>query len=316
MNLKIDREGYLLFAGVIGVLLVASLIGGVLRARFKSEPAAGTVANLNARIRAWWFMVIVFAIAVATGGIGSILLFGFTSFWALREFITLTPTRLGDHRSLFWAFFLVLPLQYYLVYIEWYGLFIVLIPVYAFLVLAMRSAVAGDCERFLERTAKIQWALMICVYCVSHAPALLSLKIRNYDGENAKLLFWFVLVVQLSDVLQYVWGKTLGKHKIAPTVSPNKTWEGFVGGVITASLIGAALYRVTPFTFGWALVMAIAITFMGFFGGVVMSAIKRDRGIKDFGTAIQGHGGVLDRIDSLCFAAPVFFHLTRFFFTD
>jgi phosphatidate cytidylyltransferase len=316
MNLRIDRETYILFGGVLAVLVVSSIAGWILQRRIKSESAAGTIANLNARIRAWWGMVFLFSAALATGGVGSVLLFAFTSFWALREFITLAPTRRGDHRTLFWVFFLVTPLQYYLVYIEWYGLFIVLIPVYAFLILAMRSAVTGDCERFLERTAKIQWALMICVYCVSHAPALLTLKIRDYDGENAKLLFWFVLVVQISDVLQYIWGKTLGRHKIAPTVSPNKTLEGFVGGTLSASLVGAALYRVTPFTFSSALGMAIVVTFFGFFGGIVMSAIKRDRGIKDFGSAIAGHGGVLDRIDSLCFAAPVFYHLTRFFFTD
>jgi phosphatidate cytidylyltransferase len=242
-------------------------------------------------------------------------LFGLTSFLALREFITLTPTRLGDHRTLFLAFFIITPLHYYLVAIQWYALFTIFIPVYAFLFLPIRSAAAGDCERFLERTAKIQWALMICVYCVSHAPAILSLEIPGYEGQNAKLLFFLVLIAQISDVLQYVWGKTLGKRKIAPTVSPNKTWEGFIGGVISASFIGGALWRITPFTFWEAFGMSLAICFMGFGGGLVMSAIKRDRGVKDYGTLIEGHGGVLDRIDSICFAAPVFFHLTRYYFT-
>lgn len=316
MNLNLDQETYLMFGGLLAALVIASIVGWVLHERIKSPEAAGTIANLNARIRAWWGMVLVFAAALATGGLGSVLLFGFTSFWALREFITMTPTRHADHRTLFWAFFVVTPLQYYLVYIQWYDLFIKLIPVYTFLLLAMRSAATGDCERFLERTAKIQWGLMICVYCLSHVPALLTLKIRDYSGENAKLLFWFVLVVQVSDVLQYVWGKTIGRYKIAPTISPNKTWEGFLGGTLSASLIGAALYRVTPFNFTVALGMAVLVTFMGFFGGIVLSAIKRDRGIKDFGAAIAGHGGVLDRIDSVCFAAPMFFHLTRFYFTD
>jgi phosphatidate cytidylyltransferase len=166
----------------------------------------------------------------------------------------------------------------------------------------------------LERTATIQWALMICVYCVSHAPALLTLEIPGFDRQNGKLLLYFVLVVQASDVLQYTWGKLFGKHKIAPTVSPNKTWEGFLGGVATATLLGTALWWATPFTPWQAAGMSVTITLLGFVGGLVMSAIKRDRGIKDYGTLIQGHGGVMDRIDSLCFSAPVFFHLTRYFF--
>jgi phosphatidate cytidylyltransferase len=210
-------------------------------------------------------------------------------------------------------FFVVAPLQYYLVAIEWYGLFSILIPVYAFLLLPIRTAAAGDCEQFLARTANSQWGLMICVYCVSYAPAILGLKIPGYEGQNGKLLFWFVLVDQISDVFQYVWGKTLGKHKVAPTVSPNKTWEGLIGGMASATLIGGALWWATPFNFWQAIGMSLAITFMGFGGGLVMSAIKRDRGVKDYGSAIGGHGGVLDRIDSLCFAAPVFFHLTRYF---
>jgi len=194
-------------------------------------------------------------------------------------------------------------------------LFSILIPVYAFLFVPVRSAIAGDCEHFFERTAKIQWGLMICVYCVSYAPAVFFLSIPGYEGQNGKLLFYFVLIVQISDVLQYVWGKTLGKHKIAPNVSPNKTWEGFAGGIVTATLVGACLWWATPFTPLQSAGMSLAITLMGFAGGLVMSAIKRDRGVKDYGTMLEGHGGVMDRIDSICFAAPVFFHLTRYFFT-
>ena len=316
MKLKIDQQTIWLVGGVIGLLVVSSVIGFVLARNAKGDGARATVKNLNARTRAWWIMVVVFGLALATGGIGSAVLFGLTSFWALREFMTLVPSRAGDHRALFWMFFVVAPLQYYLVAIGWYGLFSVLIPVYAFLLLPIRTAAAGDCEHFLVRAANVQWGLMICVYCVSYAPALLGLKISGYEGQNGKLLFWFVLVDQISDVFQYVWGKTLGKHKVAPTVSPNKTWEGLIGGIVSATLIGGALWWATPFSFWQAIGMSLAITFMGFGGGLVMSAIKRDRGVKDYGSAIAGHGGVLDRIDSLCFAAPVFFHLTRFFFTD
>jgi phosphatidate cytidylyltransferase len=227
----------------------------------------------------------------------------------------MTPTKRGDHDTLLWLFFVITPIQYGLVSIGWYGFFAIFIPVYAFLFVPLRSVLSGDCEHFLERTATIQWALMICVYCVSHAPALLTLEIPGFERQNGKLLFYFVLVVQASDVLQYIWGKLLGKHKIAPTVSPNKTWEGFLGGVATATLLGTALWWATPFTPWQAAGMSLAITLMGFVGGLVMSAIKRDRGVKDYGTLIQGHGGGMDRIDSLCFSAPVFFHLTRYFFT-
>ena len=199
--------------------------------------------------------------------------------------------------------------------IQWYGLFAVFIPVYAFLFIPIRTALAADCKNFLERTAQVQWALMVCVYCVSHVPALLMLEIPGYPGANARLLLFFVIVVQLSDVLQYVWGKLLGRRKIAPLLSPNKTWEGFIGGVLSASAIGAALWWATPFQPWQAGVLAFIITLMGFFGGLVMSAIKRDRGVKDYGSMIEGHGGVMDRIDSICFAAPVFFHLVRFGFT-
>jgi phosphatidate cytidylyltransferase len=313
--MNVDRQTIYMVGGVLVFLALSSIAGWILSRSVRSEKAAPTIRNLNARIRAWWVMVFVFLAAMGTGETGSYVLFGVTSFWALREFITLTPTRAGDHRVLFIVFFIVTPLQYYLLAIDWYGLFIILIPVYAFLLLPARAAAAGDCEHFLERTAKIQWALMICVYCVSHAPALLSLNIRNFESQNAKLLFWFVLVVEMNDVLQYVWGKTLGKHKIAPTVSPQKTWEGFIGGTFTATLLGGALYWATPFTPWQAAGMSLAITCMGFAGGLTMSAIKRDRGIKDFGGAIAGHGGVLDRIDSLSFAAPIFNHLTRFYFT-
>jgi len=227
MSLKIDKQTLYLVGGVLAILVISSLAGWILSLRVKSEAGRATVKNLNARTRAWWIMVAIFALAMATGGLGSIILFALTSFLALREFITLTPTRGGDHRSLFWIFFIILPLQYYLIAIKWYGLFSIFIPVYAFLLIPIRSAIAGDCEHFLERTAKIQWGLMICVYCVSHVPALLSLKIPGYEGQNGKLMFYFVLVAQISDVLQYVWGKTLGRHQIAPNVSPNKPGKDF-----------------------------------------------------------------------------------------
>jgi phosphatidate cytidylyltransferase len=304
-----------LFSGVLVLLVIASAIGSVLKRRARSESARATVNNLVARIKAWWVMCGIFALTLAVGRAGSLVLFGLLSFLALREFITLTRTHRADHRTLFWAFFVFTPLQYWFVGVQWYGMFALLIPVYAFLFVAARVAAAGDTQRFLERAAEIHFGLMLCVFCVSHAPALLMLEIPGYAGRNASLLMYLVLVAQMSDVLQYVWGKLAGRHRIAPTVSPNKTVEGFAGGVLTAIAIGTGLWWVTPFTPLQAAGMSAAIALMGFFGGLVMSAVKRDRGVKDFGSVIEGHGGILDRIDSICFAAPIFFHLTRYYFT-
>lgn len=311
---KPDARLLILFGGVLALLIVASIVGAILKKSATSEVAQRTIANLDSRTRAWWKMSAIFAFTLVVGKTGSLVLFALLSFLALREYITLVPTRRGDHRTLFWSFFIITPLQYSLIGIDWYGLFAILIPAFAFVFIPARIALAGDTEHFLERAAKIQFGLMICAYCLSHAPALLILKIPNYEGHDSVLLLYLVLVDQMSDVLQYVWGKLLGRHKIAPNVSPNKTWEGFVGGIATATLLGAFLSWATPFTRWQAAGMSFAITIMGFLGGLVMSAIKRDAGVKDFGAVIEGHGGILDRIDSLCFAAPVFFHLVRYFF--
>jgi phosphatidate cytidylyltransferase len=314
-----DLKTLLLVGGVLAVLAAATMIGQFL----KRQPDVGlnpaVVETFNARIRAWWLMCTLLAAAFFLGPVSqpaTVIIFGLISFWALREFITLTPTRLGDHRTLFWVFFLFTPLQYVLVGLNRYGLYSILIPVYAFLFIPARVALSGDFKRFLERTAKIQAGLMVCVYCLSHAPALLSLQIVRDYKDNARLLFFFVLIVQLNDVLQYACGRRLGRHVIAPTISPNKTWEGFVGGAASATLLGTSLWWATPFHPWEAACMSLIISIMGFAGGLTMSAIKRDRGVKDYGTLVVGHGGVLDRIDSICFAAPVFFHLTRFYFTQ
>ena len=311
VNMIRDRQTLMLFGGVLALLVVATIVGQLIKLRRRNA----VVDNLNARIRAWWVMSAVFALSLLTGGLGSVILFAVLSFFALREFITLTPTRPADHSALFWVFFIITPLQYYLVATAWYGFFSVLIPVYAFLFIPSRIALSGDSNAFLERSAKIQWGLMVCVYCVSHVPTLLMLEIPGYAGKNARLLFFLVVIVQLSDVLQYVWGKLLGRHKIAPVISPSKTWEGFIGGILSATLIGTSLWWAMPFTMWQTMGMAFVITVMGFLGGLTMSAIKRDAGVKDWGSSIQGHGGVLDRIDSICFAGPIFFHLTRYFFT-
>ena len=260
-------------------------------------------------------LVSMFAFAFLLGTTATLIMFALVSFFALREFLTLTPTKPGDHRALSLAFFAIIPVQYWLIGVEWYGLFAVFIPVYAFLLLPSLSVLTQDTERFLERSAKIQWGVMVAVYCISHVPALLLLDIPGYQGQGALLLFYLLLIVQMSDVLQYVFGKLLGKTKIAPVVSPSKTVEGFVGGAAGAVAIGAAMWWITPFTPLQAAGIAFVIVLMGFLGGLVLSAVKRSLGAKDWGTMIRGHGGMMDRMDSVSFAAPVFFHLTRYFFS-
>lgn len=320
VGLDTQTKFYWLMGGIAGLLLIASLIGAVLQKKLlKSDHAdekkQKVIANLIARVNAWWVMVAIFATAYIAGKLGTILLFTAISYFALREFITLTPTRRGDHLTLSFTFFLLLPLHYYLIYIEWYSLFTILIPVYAFLFMPCIAVLAQEVDFFLERTAKIQWGVMVAVYCISHAPALLILNIPGYDGQNALLLFYFMLIVQMSDVLQYVFGNLFGKSKVAPIVSPNKTLEGLIGGGLSTVAVGTGMWWITPFTPWQSALMALVIVVMGFLGGLVLSAVKRSIGTKDWGNMIEGHGGMMDRMDSVSFAAPIFFHLTRYFFT-
>lgn len=311
-----DRDIQILLGTVLGILVTASVLGAVLARRARTDTARRTVSNLNARIRSWWVMSAVFGAVLVLGPLFTTVLFACLSFLAMREFITLTRTERADHEVLFWAFFVILPLHYLLVGIQWYGMFTIFIPVYAFVLIPFRRVLTGETKGFLMSTARIQWALLICVYAVSHMPMLLALPLRGFEGQNAKLLFFFVLTAQLSDVLQYVWGKTCGKRPVAPRVSPHKTWEGTLGGIGTTVLVSTCLWWATPFSPWQAALMALMICLAGFFGGLVLSAIKRDLGAKDWGGSIAGHGGFMDRMDSLCFAAPLFFHFSRFYFGD
>lgn len=301
--------------GVATILVVATLIGQTLRARIAPDGSNPVIENLNARITAWWGMVALLSIGFLAGRAGVVILFALLSFAALREFLSLTAKSTADHWSLAAAFFVILPLQYWLIWTDWYGFYAIFVPVYVFLLLPVVSALSGSTKAFLVRVAETQWALMICIYCISHVPALLYLDIPGFEGRNVMLIAWLIFVVQLSDVLQYVWGKLLGRTKVAPALSPSKTWEGFVGGTLSATLIGTSLWWMTPFSLTEAAGMCLVITLMGFFGGLVMSAIKRDKGVKDWGHLIAGHGGFIDRLDSVIFAAPIFFHLTRFWWS-
>jgi len=312
---SIPHEFFWLFGSLVVLLGISSTIAAWLQGRPADEKKTASRANLVERINAWWVMVAILAVAFLGGTAMTLILFGLASFFALREFITLTPSNPGDRLPLSLSFFLVLPIQYLLIGLERYGMFVIFIPVFAFLLLPSIAALRSDVDDFLSRSAKQQWALMVTVYALSHAPALLMLNLRGgHPGTDALLLFYLLLVVQMSDVMQYVFGKLFGKTKIAPLVSPSKTVEGFIGGGIAATLIGAAMWWITPFTPLQSAAMAAVIVMMGFLGGLTLSAVKRSLGAKDWGVMIEGHGGMLDRTDSICFAAPVFFHVVRWFY--
>jgi phosphatidate cytidylyltransferase len=311
----IPHEFFWLFGSLIVLLGLASAVAAILARRPADEKKTASRANLVERINAWWVMVAILAIAFLLGPTMTLILFALASFFALREFITLTPSRPGDRLPLSVAFFVIIPAQFVLIGIERYGVFAIFIPVYAFLLLPSIAALRSDIEDFLARTAKQQWGLMVTVYCLSHAPALLMLPLPGERARNALLLFYLLLVVQMSDVMQYVFGKLFGKTKIAPVVSPSKTVEGFIGGGLAATAIGAAMWWITPFTPLESAAISAVIVLMGFLGGLTLSAVKRSLGAKDWGVMIEGHGGMLDRTDSICFAAPVFFHIVRFFYS-
>jgi phosphatidate cytidylyltransferase len=332
-RVRLDTRTLILLGTVLLCLLVALIVGRVLRRSPETTTNPAVVRTFNNRVLAWCMMFGILIAGLLMGYPATVVLFGLVSFWALREYITMTPTRRGDHRTLFWTFFILLPGHYALVALgQWYSwtyeFYTTLIPVYASLFIPARIAISGDPKRFLERVAKIQAGLLICVYALSHAPALLSLDLRRSSGQpwivdavsgasgsNAGLLFYFILLTQLNDVFGYLWGQLFGRHVIAPQINASRTWEGFVGGLLSTMLVGSLLWQVTPFQIQEAACMAMAVAVAGFAGGMTMSAIKRDRGVSDYGTLVSGHAGVLDRIDSICFAAPVFFHLTRYFFS-
>lgn len=295
------------FYGLFAFLIVATLLAyGLIR---KGKIGPDTARNLTQRIWAWWVMIGVLAVMFTLGATAITIFFALCSMAALREFATITHTGRADHDALAIAFYIILPLQYLAVWLGAPVFATLLIPVYCFLLLPVITVFKGEVAGFLTRVSETQWGLMICVYCVSHIPAILQLRIEGYRYSSFTLVAWLILVVQASDVLQYVWGKSLGRHLLAPRVSPSKTIEGLAGGMISASLLGMALAPITPFTWWQAGLVGLAVTTMGFLGGLIMSAIKRDRGVKDWGTLVQGHGGILDRLDSLVFSAPVFLQI-------
>jgi phosphatidate cytidylyltransferase len=309
-----------LFFIVFGILIVTSVTAFLLTFRRRAdedEAWQAELKNFRKLLRTSWFMVVVFWIAWAAGDIVATILFALIAFFALREFITLSPTRRGDHRSLVLAFFVVLPVQFWLVATERFDLFTVFIPVYVFLAIPVVSALAGDPQRFLERNAKLQWGIMVCVYGMSHVPALLLLDFPHYEGKGAFLVFFLVFVVQTCMLVQYIVTRRLNRPPSAPQVSKSFNWYSWFLGMIVGSMVGGLLSFITPFRAGQALAMAFVACVAGSLGHLVMKALKRDRGVTAWGQrgmSVTGANGLLDRVDALCFAAPIFFHSARWYF--
>jgi len=301
----------LLFLGASSALVAMTLVGEGMRLRY---PNARGVEVFMTRVHSWWGMVILFTLALLLGPTGVVLLFAFASFAALREYYTLADKARADHLTLATAFFLVLPLQYVLVWTGARGLAGVLIPVYAFLLLPVISALRGDPHRFLVRIAEAQWGLMLGVYCISHVPLLLALDIPGRAGQGLLLIAFLVIVVQSGDLVDFFAGRRFGRRRIIPGLSP-KTWEGALAGILAAGLLGLLLAPLTPFGSLPAALIAATLSAIGKAGNLVLAAIKRDKGIRDWSHLIPGQGGVLDQLDSVIFAAPVFYHLTAFFWT-
>lgn len=296
----------LVMAGILGLLVVASVVAWRLTRRGPAEK----YLELVQRVRSWWVMVAVFAIAIAIDRRLSVAFFAFVSFLALKEYFSLIPTRRADRRVLFWAY-LSIPLQYYWVYRGWYGIFIVFIPVWMALVVPARMVLIGETRNFLRAVGTIQWGLLTMVFGISHQAYLLVLPPEG----GAALVLYLVVLTQLNDVAQYVWGKTIGRRQVVPTVSPNKTVEGLIGGIVTTTVLAILLAPLlTPLTQAHAIAAGLMIGAGGFLGDITISAVKRDIGVKDAGTMLPGHGGVLDRINSLTFTAPMFFHFVRFYY--
>ncbi len=310
----IDPSVSLLGGGVLALLTLAIIVGLIVRAMSTNAVVLDASDIWIQRVVTWWLICAVFCLTIFAGIRTSLIIFMLLSFIALREYVILIPTPRSDRSLYFWTFLLFTVLQYFLLSIKWQG-FMIVIPVYAFLFIPALLAFSGDAETFLDRASRIQWGLMICVYCLSAAPALLILDIPGFRSTEL-LLLYLLIVALLSDVLQDAWGKVFARHLIAPHVSRTMTWEGFAGGTLTAAAIGAALWRMTPFSIWASAAISVAIAIMAITGRLVMSAIKSDRDVKDYDDLIPVPNNILDRVAPLMFAAPIFFHIVRFFYAQ
>lgn len=296
------------FAALLGLLIVSSIAIRALAAR----NAHKDYTEVHLRIRTWWMMIAIVAIAICISRNATVGLMALISFLALKEFLSLVPTRRADRRVLLWLY-LAIPIQYYWVATDWFDMFVIWVPVYVFLGIPLIMVLIGETKGYLVAAGRLFWGAMTTVFALGHAAYLLMLPVG--PAGSAGLLLYLILLTQLNDVAQFIWGKSIGKRKVLPKVSPGKTVGGLVGGIVTTTLIAVLLAPVlTPLSPGNAAIAGVIISFFGFIGDVTISAIKRDLGVKDFGTTLPGHGGILDRVDSLTYTAPLFFHFVYFLY--
>ncbi|HIW13079.1 MAG TPA: phosphatidate cytidylyltransferase [Candidatus Salinicoccus stercoripullorum] len=311
MNLDlITGEVLYVLIAIIAVLISSSVITFIMKKRKPTK----TLDEVTLRIRSWWVMFIIFTIALIIHSTISLVFMALLCFLALKEFFSLIPFNRAHRLVLFWAY-LTIPIQFFFIYIGSYGMFIIFIPVYMFLLIPIQAIIVGETKGFLHSIAAVQWGIMLMVFGLSHLAYLLVLPGKEHSVVGAGLVLFLVVLTQANDVAQFIWGKMLGKRKIIPKVSPNKTWEGFIGGVLTTTVIAVLLAPlITPFSLFSSIIAGLYIGLTGFIGDINISAVKRDLNIKDTSTAIPGHGGILDRVDSLTYTAPLFLHFTRFFY--
>ena len=306
----ISDELLYVFIGIVIVLVVSTVITAVLKRRNPNK----TLHEVDMRIRSWWVMFIIFTIAIVVHSTISLIFLALLCFLALKEYFSLIPFNRAHRLVMLWAY-LAIPIQFLFIYFEQYGMFIIFIPVYMFLLIPIQAIFVGDTKNFLQSIASVQWGMMLMVFGLSHLAYLLVLPGKESSIVGAGLVLFLVVLTQANDVAQFLWGKLLGKKKIVPKVSPNKTWAGFIGGIVTTTILAVILAPLlTPFSLPASIVSGLYIALMGFIGDVNISALKRDLAIKDTSSIIPGHGGILDRVDSLTYTAPLFLHFTRFFY--
>jgi phosphatidate cytidylyltransferase len=297
-------------AGVLALLTLGAIAAIVLPLVRRGHD----YTNLRQRVISWWVMVALLSVALGLGWQATLVLFAVISFIALREFLSLAPAHRED-RLIILASYAVVPISYWWIAVNEYGIYLVFIPVWVFLITPFLMAVIGQTRNYLQRAASFHWGEVACVYAIGFIVFLMRTPANlPMPAGPAGLVFLLLVATEANDVAQYCWGKLFGRHKIMPTVSPNKTWEGFIGGwVTTAALIWVIGPIFAPLAGLNLAIMAITLPLAGFAGDVTLSAVKRDIGVKDTSRLIPGHGGILDRIDSLTFTAPLYFHLMTFF---
>jgi phosphatidate cytidylyltransferase len=308
-NINISGEIQIVIFIILAILVFSSIVLGIWGLFSKSK----MLVELKTRTKSWWIMCTLFITAAIISNVITYVCIGFLSFAALREFYSVIKLRKSDRAGMLWCY-LAIPVQYYLAYKGWYELFIVFIPVFMFIWIPFILVLEGETKMIMSSMAGLPTSLMLCVFGLSHMAYLISLpEINGFSAGGKGLLLFLIFITQINDVMQFIWGKIIGKHKILPKISPNKTWGGFIGGLISSVFIGYLMSFLTPLNDWQVIVVSFFIAGVGFVGDVVVSAIKRDMGVKDMGQAIPGHGGVLDRIDSLALTTPIFFHLVYFF---